>query len=318
MTESQQVYNIRQLGYSEREARFLLKVALHSGYFIRRQYAPDRGQLDATLCERLLYWKHALLSKYNGKTELYHLHSKKVYRVIDEEDNRHRRPHASCYLRAKLMGLDYVINHPELHFLPTEASKLDYFCGSLGLDKSVLPVQVYTGRNRTSTPHFFVEKYPVYSNPETGKTGICYLDDGADTKGAFGAWLERHKRLIEALDSRIEVVYVSANEESSTAGAVKEFSRVLTSLPVEMRNFFEMQAAVELNGLANRDKAWLDSFRSLKAKYADTNGHYAAWRTGQQTHRETGATLKTEMLPYSYMHLPKPNKTSGGRAAAAV
>lgn len=318
MTESQQVKNITQLGYSPGEAAFLRLVALHSGYFLRRQYTTQRGQLDSVLCERVLQHNHCTMTKYNGKAELYHLHSTAVYGAIGEPDNRHRRAHKITYLRIKLMGLDYAIAHPELRFLPTESSKLEYFCTSLGLDKSVLPFQVYTGKDKTTTHKYFIEKYPVYFNSFTGKTGICYLDDGLYTPDRFGNWLGRHKPLIEALGSRVEVVYVTAHEESGALGAEKEFRRVLTSLPVEMRQFFEMQAAVESSGLANRDKAWLDSFRSLKAKYADTNGHYAAWRTGQPSHLETEATLKLTALPYSYKCLPKTDKKSGGMSAAAV
>ena len=318
MTESRQVNNITQLGYSPREAAFLRLVALHSGYFLRRQYAPGRGQLADGICERVLQHKHCTMSKYNGKTELYHLHSATVYGAIGERDNRHRRAHKITYLRTKLMGLDYALTHPELRFLPTEASKIEYFCDELALDKSLLPVRLYHGKDGTTSPCYFIEKYPVYSNPETGKTGICYLDDGLYTPDAFGNWLHRHKPLIDALGSRVEVVYVTAHEESGALGAEKEFRRVLTSLPVEMREYFEMQAAVEATGLANRDKAWLDLFRSLKAKYADTNGHYAAWRTGKPSHLETAATLQLTALPFSYKCLPKTDKKSGGMSAAAV
>lgn len=318
MTESQQVQNITQLGYSPREAAFLRLVALHSGYFLRRQYTLQRGQLDNVLCERVLRHKHCTQTTYNGKTELYHLHSKTVYGAIGEPENRHRRAHKITYLRTKLMGLDYALTHPELRFLPTEASKLEYFCGELSLDKSLLPVRLYHGKDGTSSPCYFIEKYPVYSNPSTGKTGICYLDDGLYTPDGFGNWLFRHKPLIEALGSRVEVVYVTTHEESGAIGAEKEFDRVIRSLPVEMLRYFEQERDVELNGLAGRDKAWLDAFRDLRGKYGGPDGHYPDWRKGNARKLETAATLKLTALPYSYKCLPKTDKKSGGMSAAAV
>lgn len=318
MTEAEQVHNVQNLGYSEREAKFLRVVALHSGYFIRRQYTPQRGQLADTLCKRVLHHGHAVLSKFTGKTELYHLKGKVVYIALGEEDNKHRRPHDAYWLRGKLMGLDYVLDHPELEFFPTEEAKIQYFCSRLGLDRSVLPARAFQGKDGTTTARYFIEKYPVYHDPASGKTGLLYLDDGLFTKSAFGAWLERHKPLIEALDSKIEVVYAAANERSGFPGAEKEFARVISSLPVEMLRYFDMQRDVELHGLAKRDMAWIDLFRSLRAKYAASNGQYAAWRKGHPAQRETSAALKTEVLPYSYLMLPKLKETTAGTPTMGV
>ena len=49
---------LQRLGYNEQEAAFLHLVAIHSGYFIRRQYADflgqKRGRPDTVLVEKVL------------------------------------------------------------------------------------------------------------------------------------------------------------------------------------------------------------------------------------------------------------------------
>ena len=44
MTLAEQTTNLQQFGYSHREASFLVTVALHSGYFLARQFAPRRAK----------------------------------------------------------------------------------------------------------------------------------------------------------------------------------------------------------------------------------------------------------------------------------
>ena len=53
MTESERIRNVTALGYTEREARFMCRAALHGGYFVRRQYLTysqcERGRTDTAL-----------------------------------------------------------------------------------------------------------------------------------------------------------------------------------------------------------------------------------------------------------------------------
>jgi hypothetical protein len=43
MTSEERITKLRQMGYSDREAAFLLIAALHSGAFVMRQYAAYAG-----------------------------------------------------------------------------------------------------------------------------------------------------------------------------------------------------------------------------------------------------------------------------------
>ena len=48
-------------------------------------------------------------------------------------------------LSRRLLSLDYVIEHPELEWLPTEEEKV-FYCTGVGVPKNQLPKRIYTGR----------------------------------------------------------------------------------------------------------------------------------------------------------------------------
>src|SRR3954451_9441369 len=115
---------IRQLGYSRCEAEFVALVALHSGFFVRRQYHADRGKADATLVRKLCIKGHAAVVPGSGREQVLHINGKAIYRVLGQDDNRHRRAHESFYIRAKLMLLDYVLSERPARFLATAEEKV--------------------------------------------------------------------------------------------------------------------------------------------------------------------------------------------------
>src|SRR3954454_1699526 len=221
MTLGEQTAAIQAFGYTARESAFLAVAALHSGYFLRRQFCPKRGKLADALCRKVLAQEHARAIVYAHNTHLYHLCAKPLYAALGQQDNRHRRPHEALYLRAKLMGLDYVLAHPGFRFLPTEQEKVEYFCEVRGIAQKTLPTKVYTGRGDSRTERYFVDKYPVRIDPETGRTAFCFMDDGVYTPPGFATWLGQYAPLLQALGES-EVIYVAASE-TAFAPAQREF-----------------------------------------------------------------------------------------------
>ena len=63
MITDSQIQAIQALGYSQQEAQFLRLVALHSGYFVRRQFLrateSRRGKRDQDFIDQLLARGHA-------------------------------------------------------------------------------------------------------------------------------------------------------------------------------------------------------------------------------------------------------------------
>ena len=49
--------------------------------------------------------------------------SRRLYRALGVEDIRHRRTASPTVLMRRLLSLDYVLEHPDLPWLPTEPRK---------------------------------------------------------------------------------------------------------------------------------------------------------------------------------------------------
>src|SRR5437660_9369780 len=98
LSDSQRVQALERFGYTETEAAFLCLAALHSGYFLRRQYARFLGTKDggsvSQLIERALANAHVKTSTWRQNTLLYHLCARPFYEALGQGENRHRRTRA--------------------------------------------------------------------------------------------------------------------------------------------------------------------------------------------------------------------------------
>ena len=81
--------NLRGLGYTEDEARFLYLVATHSGYFSTRQYlaftGAKSGDKSVVFTQKVLGKSHATARLLLRNGRVYHLFSRVVYRAIGRE-----------------------------------------------------------------------------------------------------------------------------------------------------------------------------------------------------------------------------------------
>ncbi len=111
MTTEERIKSVERFGYSTREAGFLVLAALHSGYFLRRQYCAylgvGFGYPDDALTSKLLRLGHAREVSLRYGRRLYRIHSKPIFAALGDVDNRNRRVHNPETIQARLMGLDY-------------------------------------------------------------------------------------------------------------------------------------------------------------------------------------------------------------------
>jgi hypothetical protein len=129
----ERVQAIEQFGFTERQARFLVNVLLHSGVFLERQYCRFAGithgrntyEFLRTLTDRK-YATVAMPGKLHSG-HLYHVQYKPLYEAIGEPDNRNRRSVALGRLIERLMLLDVVLADTQHTWLATEKDKLAYF-----------------------------------------------------------------------------------------------------------------------------------------------------------------------------------------------
>ena len=125
-------------------------------------------------------------------------------------------------LLRRLLSLDYVIEHPGLKWLPTEAEKVRAF-ESLGIERRHLPLRIHRGAVG-QTRHYFQLKLPIALEPY--RAVFIYVDPGYETATGLRSWGAAHRALWKALRERnrkVEVVAVAREIE-----ALERAKRVLS------------------------------------------------------------------------------------------
>ena len=110
---------IAAFGFTERQARFLLNVLLHSGVFVERQYCSFAGIVHGqkstdfikTLVERRFATPITTGKLHRGR--MLHVHYKPLWAAIGEPDNRFRKPTAQGRMIERVMLLDAVLDDRE-------------------------------------------------------------------------------------------------------------------------------------------------------------------------------------------------------------
>ena len=121
----------------------------------------------------------------------------------------------------RLLSLDYVLEHPDLPWLPTEREKVRAI-EALGIERRLLPQRVYRGA-AGNIRRYFPLKLPVALDAE--RAVFVHVDPGHQTATALRSWGAAHREVWTALRDRgrrIEVVAV--------ARTWKELSRARTVL----------------------------------------------------------------------------------------
>lgn len=192
---------LQSAGYTEREAAFLYLAALHSGYFLRRQYLDfiqrARGALAAQFLRRAIALGHIRGVACGQARFIYHLTSSEIYAAAGLGTSHHRRLKSDATIKSRLMVLDFVLNHLDGTLLDTSESKIGYFTGTLGLNESILP------RSRGGV---YGEEFPILIN----KDGVrfTFFDEGALSTSSFETFLSRYRALFHALPG-FELLYLS-------------------------------------------------------------------------------------------------------------
>ena len=161
------------------------------------------------------------------------------------EHIRPRRDASPEVLMRRLLSLDYVIEHPGLQWLATEAEKVAAL-EALGIERGLLPVRLYRAAAGT-TRRYFPVKLPIALDAE--RAVFVYVDPGHATATALRSWGAAHRGLWHALRRRgrsVEVV------------AVGRTSRELERARRVMRHCAEPSGPAELDPQARKELAWIE------------------------------------------------------------
>lgn len=202
-------------------AEWLAVVALHSGCFLRSQYSDccnARRQRASEFVASLATRKVVVESAVEDLGLLCRVTSKKVYRVLGSADgsHRHRRLPGKPVMYRRLLSLDYVLDHPELPWLPTEEEKLACFA-RLGVPRENLPFREYHGADNVGhTRRYFANKHPIAVDPEAKTAVFVYADSNEESPKGLRSWRKEHAPLWSALDRqgfRLKIVHAGREEK---------------------------------------------------------------------------------------------------------
>ena len=262
MTSEDRVNAIMSRGYTERQARFLVLVMLHSGVCTVRQYCEfsgiARGQKSQDFFAGLVGRKHAsVTTDMVGKFRVFHVYASALYDAIGEPENRNRKPVSMAAAIERVMLLDAVLACQHINWLATERDKMAHFTTMLGtrLNRTDLP-QLRFGVEPRITTRYFPDKLPVgLADDETIFTYLVRKAAPTD----FRPFLQRHAELLRALPKwRLRIVIPGhlSRSESVYCGVFREELLMPLRLGVvdELRWFFEQRQVVGADASAQSDR----------------------------------------------------------------
>jgi hypothetical protein len=254
MTDVERAEAVSKMGFTARQAAFLVRVALHSGVCLGRQYCTFAGlvwgqtirDFFAALVARKVATTYPC-ARQGGR--IYHLQHKALYRAIGEPDSRLRRPTPVPRAVERLMLLDAVLAQPELTWLATERDKLAYFTAHTSLPPDAMPRVVFRSRTGATTVRYFADHLPIGCHADGRDPVFLYLVRRWDSFD-FRIFLQRHAPLLRALSGwhiRLLVPpHLSGAEERYRTACWNELATPLKPDVIdELRWYFERR-----NGLA--------------------------------------------------------------------
>ena len=184
---------LEPFGWTGRKAEWIALVSLHSGVFTRAQatrfldthHERARRLVLALIREGMA--AEETVPGIRGIGRVCRIYARSLYRALGAEHIRHRRKASPEVLLRRLLSLDYVIEHSDLPWLPTEPEKVAAF-EVLGIERDLLPVKAYRGAAGTTRRHFPV-KLPVAL--DSARALFVYAEPGHDTATALRSWARR-------------------------------------------------------------------------------------------------------------------------------
>jgi hypothetical protein len=209
------VQTITKRGFTDRQARFLILIARHSGVCVMRQYSTFAGivfgQKTRKFFATLLRAK--LVSTYDcahNRARVFHVRHRAMYEAIGEPDSRLRRPPSVPRALERLMLLDAILAHPESIWLSSSAEKVERF-STRGVPLDAMPHLVIR-RGGQQLRRYFPDRLPIGVTP-SGPAVFIYM--AADPmRDDFRDFLQRHAALLERLPLWTICIVVPAYREA--------------------------------------------------------------------------------------------------------
>lgn len=279
---------VTAFGFTERQARFLVEVLIHSGVFVERQYCTfagiTHGQKTHNFLTRLVERGYArpILVGALHRGRLFHLHYKPLYAAIGQADNRHRKAVSLGRMVERLMVLDAVLADRTFTWLGTESDKRSYFMRRLQGRVELREFPRLTFGSGAMTRHrYFPDKMPIGIQSDRADHVFTYLITNPVPMD-FRLFLIRHSELLRPLTGwtiRVLVPEPFAKAIRVFGHAARETlaDPVAPSVAEGLRRYFHERRRRQEQSSESRD----DGFRSAAMAYR-TPRFQALFRAWQQ------------------------------------
>ncbi len=227
------IVTFQALGYTEREASFLYLVAMHSGYFLRRQfdYFIDRqkGAIAQNFLEKARRAGHIEIIDYGESRHVYHLFSKPIYRLVGNAESQNRRRKGDGLIRARLIALDYVLENDGDHFLGGEEERMRFFAHIRRISpKLICDRQGKLLSALAAFPISVVDR----TAPDTSLVRFLFADEALLTTEKFIRFLSVGEPLLRSLGT-FEIVYASHSAHNFCAAEAAFRARLALTSPAK-------------------------------------------------------------------------------------
>ena len=315
------VQAVVKFGFTERQARFLVTVMLHSGVCLPRQYEAFAGIVHGKRTGRLFrkLIKHGYAKAYpcrHNRGRVYHVQHKPLYRAIGETDSRHRRPMSAVRVEEALMLLDAMLIDPKVMWLATAEEKRIHLSRQAGV--SAGDAATLTVTQRASRPVRSVrDRMPVGIDQE-GRWVFLYLITDLQRED-FHWFLQQHSALFAVLPAWVVHVVCLPHGEGVAELYEKEARHALQPVSSQtasgLRWYFKLHRAhMEGAPLGDEEQEYYESryaFGGLQFQVL-----YRRWLIEGDTvlegissdaiadalKRGTGK-VECRVLPFAYRHL---------------
>jgi hypothetical protein len=249
MNVERAIQTIAKRGFTDRQARFLVLVARHSGVCVMRQYSTFAGIVFGQKTRKFFanLVRARFVSTYDcahSRGRVYHVRHRAIYEAIGEADSRLRRPPGVPRALERLMLLDAILENPESIWMSSSAEKVEY------LSSRRIPLHdaphVVIRQGDQQRARYFPDRLPIGVHP-SGHVVFVYVY--ADPlRDEFRDFLQRHAQLLERLPAWTIRIVVPAHLECAVQDLQKAAWAQLASplreaVLTELRWYFERFAA---------------------------------------------------------------------------
>ena len=329
---------IRRFGYTEREARFLNVVAIHSGYFTQPHVSHFTGtQPGGTVhafVKKALDRGHIKEAKYQNNARVNQLTYKPMYAAIGRTDLRNRRQHSFDYIKTKLACLDFILDHRDLDYFEGESDKTQYFEEHFQIKSQEMPGRTYKGANRVpDTIRYFVDKFPMFldgTQPGELFPTLTYVDPGTGQLTNFATHLNAYSGFLKRLP-RFAFIYAGP-DKTFFPNAEKLFKETIEtpaeSLCLQLARYFTVRSVWDARRYGSLNNSDLEFLKHARQGFVGEpyEAMYKRWQSGELMEKQLVTEIKnhpfrkqeiqfrTYLLPRDYSLFDQNSQVTGKRS----